>query len=86
MGTLNAIYIRAADSTSATAVQAPYPSAYSVAGAPFLAAEQPENHFRCPDAELQRLSAQLKTDVIWLSFQSVVDAFQYHHWKSGRGS
>src|SRR5262249_32164524 len=36
-----------------------------------------------PKRELMELSLRLKTDVLWLSFQSVVDAFQFHHWQSG---
>jgi len=36
-----------------------------------------------PIDELIRLSSDLGTDVIWLSFRSVVDAFQFHHWRSG---
>jgi hypothetical protein len=84
MGTLNAIYVRASHTATVTAVRARYPSACSESGAPFLAIEQPEDLFRCPEAELQALSARMKTDVIWLSFQSVVDAFEYHHWNDGK--
>jgi hypothetical protein len=29
------------------------------------------------------ISKDFATDVFWLSFQSVVDAFQFHHWKEG---
>ncbi|MBI3411285.1 MAG: hypothetical protein HY040_23370 [Planctomycetes bacterium] len=36
-----------------------------------------------PEPELASLSARLDTDVLWLGFQSVVDAFQFHHWQSG---
>lgn len=84
MGTLNAIYVRARDAATAAAVRATYPTACSESGTSFVAIEQPDDHFRCPDAELQALSAKLKTDVIWLSFQSAVDAFQYHHWTAGK--
>ena len=84
MGTLNAIYVRAANPTVATAVRATYPSAYTEPGTSFFAIDQPDDQFRCPGVELQAISARLKTDVIWLSFQSVVDAFQYHHWQTGK--
>jgi hypothetical protein len=33
--------------------------------------------------DLMELSSRLKTDVLWLSFQSVVDAFEFHHWRDG---
>jgi hypothetical protein len=36
-----------------------------------------------PEAEVRDLSRQLATDVLWLSFQSVVDAFAFHHWRAG---
>ena len=36
-----------------------------------------------PEQRLAALSARLHTDVIWLAFQSVVDAFEYHHWRDG---
>lgn len=84
MGTLNAIYVRASNPATATAVKGAYPTAYSEPGTDFFAIDQPNDRFRCPDAELQALSARLKSDVIWLSFQSLVDAFQYHHWEDGK--
>jgi hypothetical protein len=37
-----------------------------------------------PSAILVQLSVDLGTDVIWLSFQSVVDAFEFHHWRAGQ--
>ena len=39
--------------------------------------------FAPPVDDLAGLSADLATDVIWLSFQSVVDAFEFHHWRAG---
>ena len=84
MGTLNAVYVRASDPVTAAAVRAAYSVAYSESGTSFFAVDQPDDHFRCPDAEMEALSARLKTDVIWLSFQSAVDAFQYHHWNDGK--
>lgn len=39
--------------------------------------------YRDPDRELAKLSAKAGTDVIWLGFQSAVDAFRFHHWKKG---
>ena len=38
---------------------------------------------RVPLALLARLSSSFDTDVIWLAFQSVVDAFEYRHWRRG---
>ena len=83
MGTLNSLYIRVPDESVAAAVRAAYPSAYTEPATTFYAVRQPDQLFRCPESELQSLSARLDTDVIWLSFQSAVDAFQYHHWVGG---
>jgi hypothetical protein len=84
MGTLNAIYVRAADTSVASALSAEYAQAYTEPGTQFFVVDQPVDRFRCPEAELMALSERLKTDVIWLSFQSDVDAFQFHHWRSGK--
>ena len=84
MGTLNAIYVRAGNPDTAAALLAKYPKAYTEAGTDFYAIDQPEDRFRCPERELSELSAHLRTDVMWLSFQSVVDAFQFHHWRDGQ--
>ncbi|HSV16356.1 MAG TPA: hypothetical protein VLI90_18980 [Tepidisphaeraceae bacterium] len=84
MGTLNAIYIRSTDAAAARAIRMNYSSAVTEPGTRFFAVELPADSFRCPEAELQQLSKRLQTDVIWLSFQSVADAFQYYHWQSGK--
>ena len=84
MGTLNAIYIRAADRSAASAIAAEFADAYTEPGTQFYAVDQPSDRFRCPEAELAALSERLNTGVIWLSFQSAVDAFQFHHWRGGK--
>ncbi len=82
MGTLIAIYVRASDPETAAAVRAAYPEAYTEPGSEFYAAEQ--TWFKPPVDDLTRLSAQLGTDVIWLAFQSAVDAFEFQRWQAGR--
>lgn len=83
MGTLTAIYVRASDQATANALLADYPGAFTEPDMPFYAVEDPPCGFRPPEAELRDLSARLATDVLWLAFQSVADAFEYHHWDSG---
>jgi len=83
MGTLNAIYIRAADTAVASAISAEYADAYTEPGTQFYAVDQPADRFRCPEGELAALSERLNTGVIWLGFQSAADAFQFHHWRGG---
>lgn len=82
MGTLNAIYVRAPEPAKAAVVRAKHATAFTEPGSAFYAVEQAG--FEPPEAELARLSAELDTDVLWLGFQSVVDAFQFHRWRSGR--
>ena len=84
MGTHNAIYIRAPDARVVAAVRGAYRGAYAEVGSEFVAVDQPLDQFECPERELADLSARLGTDVLWLSFQSVVDAFQFYHWDAGR--
>ena|SRR2546421_6394050 len=83
MGTLNAIYVRAADAQTVAALIAEQPTAYTEPGTDFFAIDRSIDDFRCPERQLAEISARLDTDVIWLSFQSVVDAFQFYHWRAG---
>jgi hypothetical protein len=39
--------------------------------------------FNPPEGLLERLSRDLRTQVIWLSFQKQVDAFGFLHWENG---
>jgi hypothetical protein len=80
MGTLNAIYVRAAEPEKMAAVRAEHPSAYTESGSEFYAIEEPTNYVP-PESDLASLSSRLNTDVLWLGFQSAVDAFQFHHWR-----
>jgi hypothetical protein len=64
------------------AVRAEHPSAYTESGSEFYAIEEPTNYVP-PESDLASLSSRLNTDVLWLGFQSAVDAFQFHHWRSG---
>jgi hypothetical protein len=82
MGTLTAIYVRATDPVQAAALRVEYPTAYTEPGSEFYAFEGVD--YTPPEAELAMLSARLGTDVLWLGFQSAVDAFQSHHWSFGK--
>jgi hypothetical protein len=84
MGTLKAIYVRATEPTKAAALCAERPTAFTESGSEFYAIEEKQTNFAPPVINLAALSARLITDVIWLSFQSAVDAFQFHHWRSGK--
>lgn len=83
MGTLYAIYVRASDPATIDALLSEYPGAYTEPGMQFHAIDDPPCGYSPPEPELRDLSLRLATDVLWLLFQSVVDAFEYHHWHAG---
>lgn len=41
------------------------------------------NHFQVDFDVMSSLSNSHQGDLLWLTFQSVVDAFQYHRWREG---
>jgi len=83
MGTLNAIYVRAG-LADPLMLKATYPTAYTEAGSSFFAIDLRPDQFGCPEDELLFLSQTLLTDVLWITFQSAADAFEFHHWKAGK--
>jgi len=83
MGTLNALYLRTKGAAIESAVRDLFPGAKVEPGPEFTGFTLANDDFEPPVDELAELSAVFGTDVIWLSFQSVVDAFQFHHWREG---
>lgn len=83
MGTLNAIYVRAKNVSIAPVIWKKFPEAKVQSGEEFISFVLPDEEFEPPMKDLAQWSADLATEVIWLSFQSVVDAFQFHHWRGG---
>src|SRR5437870_1602313 len=75
MGTLNAFYVRGNGDAVSSAIRKSYPDAKIESGQDFLGVTLADDAFEPPKGELAELSSDLGTDVIWLSFQSVVDAF-----------
>lgn len=88
MGTLNAFYVRVKDDhnelRAIAAVREHFADAEIEVDDGFLAAELPDEAFEPPEGVLLELSERLNTDVYWLGFQSVVDAFDYFHWRGGQ--
>jgi hypothetical protein len=86
MTTLNAFYVRGAQDNSAieAAIRSKFPSAKIVANKEFWGVTLPEEVDKAPEHHLTELSLHLGTDVLWLSFQSTVDAFEFHHWRGGQ--
>lgn len=83
MGTLNAFYVRG-DQSAAGAIREAFPKAALMSTPGFIGVEMRALDFEPPEAKLADLSARLHTDVIWLGFQSTVDAFLFFHWQDGQ--
>jgi len=83
MGTLIAVYVRCSDPATAASLLVDQPHAFAESGSTFYAIEKSIEEYQPPVVEMGDLSKRFKTDVIWLAFQSVVDAFEFHHWHNG---
>lgn len=84
MGTLRSIYVRFNDSVDLARLQDRLDPGTQLATEPaFSFAEIPWNDFQAPSQLIEDLSRDLQTDVLWLAFQSVVDAFAFEHWRNG---
>jgi hypothetical protein len=86
MGTLNAIYVRGASEAVIPIVSAAFPSAEIETDpvSPFIDVVLAGDDWQAPESDLLALSLTLDTDVIWLSFQSVTDTFDFIHWYAGK--
>jgi len=85
MSTLNAFYVRGGAEQIAVigAIRADFPNDEIEASTEFWGVRLSNDAYKPPERKLMELSSRLTTDVIWLGFQSVVDAFQFHHWRAG---
>jgi hypothetical protein len=86
MGTLFAIHVRARESAGLAARLARHGKLLTDDSSQFATVEL--NRFDGPTeddlAELASLSSDLETDVLWVGYSSVSDAFRYHHWQLGQ--
>lgn len=85
MGTGNAFYVKASTDNEwlKFVINKRFPCAKLEPGTPFLGVFLLPEQQQPPQQDLAEISLRLNTDVIWLSFQTVVDAFEFHHWRSG---
>jgi hypothetical protein len=83
MGTWNVLYVRSIGDSTTSAIAKIFPDARVELGRDFIGVTLASDDYVSPTCDLAELSSKLGTEVIWLSFQSVVDAFQFHHWQSG---
>jgi hypothetical protein len=84
MGTLNAFYVRCRERSEIAGILAAFPKAKMEQGADFQGFILDPENWDVPEETLCELSNRLATDVIYLAFQSVVDAFIYFRWNSGK--
>lgn len=80
MGSMNDFFIRKITHEAINAVRATFSPAEVITNSEYI---------RVLDATLQEkelaeLSLQLETDVIWLSYHSITDWFEYYHWQAGK--
>ena len=83
MGTLNAFYVRIDTPEMSRLLLARCSDGYTEETMPFFAVHLSPEDFDVPTSRLVALSLELKTDVIWLHFQSAVDSFHFRRWKNG---
>jgi len=83
MGTWNAFYVRAAEDSAAMVIAKEFPEGEMEHEGEFIGVKMGDEEFEAPVEKLSAVSRRLGTDVIWLGFQSVVDAFVFHHWQNG---
>lgn len=79
MASFNGIYVRATESQIGDLLVR-HPTAQSEPGFAFYEIVLSGTP---PEADSIELSARLDTDVLWLSFQSSADIFEFSHWRSG---
>lgn len=84
MGTWNAFYVRAGSERAVPVIRKDFPKQEIEQFEEFTGVNMGDDAFEAPAAILTKLSSQLGTDVMWMSLQSTVDAFQFHHWKLGK--
>jgi hypothetical protein len=85
MSTYNAFYVRRQGSDDATrgAIAGLYPKAKVQMLPEFVGAILSRNDMEPPEQKLKELSASLRTDVIWVTFQTTAESFIFHHWREG---
>src|SRR5687768_15319757 len=80
MSSMYDFFVQQVNEIAITAVRDMFPSAEIIANAEFVRVRL---GIYAPEQALMELSLRLKTDVMWLSYQSVVDWFEFYHWKQG---
>ncbi|MFN7141498.1 MAG: hypothetical protein ACK4UN_19395, partial [Limisphaerales bacterium] len=85
MSTYNAFYVRkqAPDDVTRAEILKLYPDAHVETLPDFIGAVLSRNEYTPAEEALSQLSEKLDTDIIWVGYQTAVEAFVYHHWRVG---
>src|SRR5262245_27432385 len=88
MSTYIAFYVRkkAADKVIRAAILSLYPKAQIETSADFMAGLLSDDEWNPTEQKLSKLStlsAKLATDIFWVTYQTTMGSFIYHHWHNG---
>jgi hypothetical protein len=83
MSSFNAFYVEANGKATLDAVRQGFDQLKVEQHRDFIGVQLPGAPKKTPEEMLSRLSVMFSTDVFWLSFESGMDCFEFHHWQSG---
>jgi hypothetical protein len=84
MSSFNAFYVKANDKATLDAIREGFDQLEVEQYRDFIGIQLPGAPRKTPEEMLSRLSVMFTTDVFWLSFESAMDCFEFHHWQSGQ--
>jgi len=84
MSSFNAFYVKANANATLEAIRQGFDELAVEQHRDFIGVQLPGAPRKTPEEMLSRLSGMFTTDVFWLSFESAMDCFEFHHWQSGR--
>jgi hypothetical protein len=84
MSSFNAFYVKANGKAILDAIREGFDQLEVEQHRDFIGIQLPGAPKKTPEEMLSRLSVMFTTDVFWLSFESAMDCFEFHHWHSGQ--
>src|SRR5262249_25616923 len=82
MGILNAFFVRKVTDDTISTIRTVFSSADIKIASEFIGVTL-DIYAKTPGQTLLDLSSRFETDIMWLSYQSVVDPFEHYHWQAG---
>ena len=84
MSSFNAFYVKANGKATLEAMRQGFDQLKVEQYRDFIGIQLPGAPKKTPEDWLSHLSKEFTTDVFWLSFESGMDCFEFHHWQSGQ--